>query len=736
MQNFTGVSIEPKTAVQTENRLTPSRGSRLLWFTRLSVLILVIGAAAWGIPRHPWYLEWRYANLSINELERERAGRMDDARLLYYLGKKLNEKERFVEADPLLRQAVGLDTNSPRLREEWTRALLGSGLTKAGFGNLREFAGTHPDLAISHIMLGKFYFTQRSMLRAAEEMEAAIKIEPRNATAWSFLASAREALGETQPALTAVEKAVSLNPNSASDHLLMAGLLAQSNRAAEARQEYERAVQISPDWATAQREYARWLLDSGINDADLTQAQKAATRAVASDPNDAGAQLALGRAELRLKRPDAALAPLERAATLAPDDPAGPLSLTLAHEQLGNTAEARTWRETAVTRQKAASEEKMVGEALRAHPEDSALHRKMAKLLGRRGDVDGVVHRHSSALRQALDAPPVMVAAANDLTDGGHADLALPLARRAVQVSGANPAAHEALGNALLGVGQGRQAAVAYSKAAGWWPEKLAGYKKKLATFYDEQNKKSSPAEEAYRQARALEAQQFGPKRITPPVEKLAQQAVALEPANPRYLSYLLQLQMARQRSAEAEKTARQLLAVAPEDGRAHAMLALLLVAKASTPVEYAEVESHLKAAEYDATTAPTRAYVRGEAALRQGEGKAAVAALREAAQRDPNADIIYYKLMLAEKRVGNAKEAAKAQAEFERRQKEKTEESNILGAIAQHPDNPELYDRAVTYYKGRGMMEQANAIRAEANRRFPGTTAANKAATGGGTTP
>jgi uncharacterized protein HemY len=54
---------------------------------------------------------------------------------------------------------------------------LGSGLTTAAFGQLRQFAGTHPNLPEAHLILGKFYFTQRSMQRAAEELEKAISLD-------------------------------------------------------------------------------------------------------------------------------------------------------------------------------------------------------------------------------------------------------------------------------------------------------------------------------------------------------------------------------------------------------------------------------------------------------------------------------------------------------------------------------------------------------------------------------
>ena len=63
-----------------------------------------------------------------------------------------------------------------------------------------------------------------------------------------------------------------------------------------------------------------------------------------------------------------------------------------------------------------------------------------------------------------MDAPRALIAAANDLVDRGHPAAALPLAPRAVFISTNSPAAHEALGNALLGLGQAYPAWKEYNR--------------------------------------------------------------------------------------------------------------------------------------------------------------------------------------------------------------------------------------------------------------------------------
>ena len=165
-----------------------------------ALAVAAAGAFAWSAVNSPWYQDHRYARMSIVQLQRERGSRLDNPRLLYHLGRRLNAEGRFAEADPLLRYAVGIDPDSPRLRDEWTQALLGSGLTTAAFGQLRQFAGSHPQLAEAHLLLGKFYFTQHSMRRASEEFDRTVALEPGNAGAWSLLAGARADLGEWEAA--------------------------------------------------------------------------------------------------------------------------------------------------------------------------------------------------------------------------------------------------------------------------------------------------------------------------------------------------------------------------------------------------------------------------------------------------------------------------------------------------------------------------------------------------------
>ena len=709
-------------ALPQEGERRPRR-RRVRALTVVALLLAVISAAglAFVARQTPWYAEWQYARLSLAELEAEGAGGNgeNNPRLLYYLGRRLNEQQRYAQADPILRRAVGLDPHAPRLRDEWARALLGSGLTTAAFGQLREFAGTHPDSALAHLLLGKFYFTQNSMKRASEELERAVSLNPSLADGWAYLAGAADALGDAKRARAAAEKAVALRPKHAPDRLILAGFLAASGDAAAAHREYDAAVRLGPNNPAVHREYARWLLSSGGVGEKAVQAEEHARRAVTLDPADPAAQLVLGRT-LAQRGDDASAAPiLSRAAALAPHEPAPALTLAQTLRRLGRANEARVWEAAYLVRQKNKTEEGRLRDQIRVAPEARGPRLAMARLLARRGDVAGCVRQHAAARRVALDAPAALIAAANDLTDVGRPALALPLAQRAIKVSRASPMAHEALGNALLALNNVREAAASYDKTATWLPGRFPVLQEKLRRHFAQRARVAAEAENAFRAAVRQERTQVGPQRVTSNVERLARRAVTLQPNEARYWRYLLQVQMALRKNDAAIQTANRLLALAPNDAQAHVLLALLLVDRASDPADLGVVEQHLKIAETDPNLEPAWRYGRGLLALKRRQAAEAVRELSASARLDPSADVTYYKLAAAQDLAGNAPEARRALGIFRRRQNEKRLQASVLGDIAQHPDQPDRYARAAQVFAAQGLPEQAAAIRAEAQRRF-----------------
>jgi tetratricopeptide (TPR) repeat protein len=453
---------------------------------RFAWLSLAVGALAlglWGVVHHPRFQEWRLARISLSQLRQESRSQQDDYQILYYLGRSLNARQQFAEAVPVLNHAAELQPDSARIRSEWARALLGSGNVSTAYRELAQFAGTHPASAEAHFLLGKFYATQHAMARAREELEKATGIDPDQAAAWAYLADAREELGDLAGARQAAVQAIARRPGRAEDHLRLALLLAGPDRNPEAQREFARATQLAPENAVAHREFARWLLAQARAPAERQTALAEARRAEALRPQDPQTQLVLGRAFAALGQPDAAAGPLQRAAEQLPGDADAARELAAVLGTLGRSREQQRWDALYRERVQFASTLKSLAEQLRAAPDAREPHRRLARLLALHGDTIGCLRNAAAALRCPVDSPPALAAAANALTDGGHADRALSLARRAVTLARSSPTAHQALGNAQLGLGKEDEAVREYRLAASGAPMLRPEIEKRLARF-------------------------------------------------------------------------------------------------------------------------------------------------------------------------------------------------------------------------------------------------------------
>ena len=657
------------------------------------------------------------AQMSLTQLETIAPTRKNDSRFLYYYGKRLNEKKRFAEADPVLRQAVGLEPNSARLRDQWTQALLGNGLTTAAFGQIKQFIEANPDSAEAHRIFGKFYVTQNSLNRAIEELDRSTRLDPSDAETYYYLAFAHNALRHYQPALEAATQAAEREPANVPYRLLQAAAMIRASAPAnDIQRTFQMAIKASLGLtieAAARREYARFLLQQpDLTPETAARAENEARKSLAIDARDPGSRTLLGKALVRQGRSAEAIEPLRVAVKALPFDPSPALTLTQALRAAGQS-DAAAERDY-LNRQQRAARKRDLFAAIEKTPDAAEPRRQMARLLAEEGDAEGCLRHHAKARHLAPDAPLALVAAANDLTETGNADAAILMAQQAVTVSQNSPLTHEALGNALLAAGKPRDAAAEYDKAAGWLPEKFAVYQKKLADYYAARRPAAlSPAETAYQAAKILMRPNVGPQRATPEAEAKAQEAVTLDPANPIYLRLLLSLQMQRKRNAEATATAQKLTQIAPDDAKAHAILALLL-ASAGGEKNLGEAERQLKRAQTpESANDATYCYAAGVIALERKNPALAVQQLRRAVELDPDANIAYYKLSRAQTQAGNPKAATDAMNIYRRRENEKRAEADALREIVEQPQNAALYERAASVLDAHGKREQAAAVRA-----------------------
>jgi tetratricopeptide (TPR) repeat protein len=406
--------------------------------------------------------------MSLEEQVRVQTRFAGDPVFLYHLGRKLNQRQRFGEALPILERAAAMEPDGGRVRDEWAQAQMGTGQPANAYAQLRQFAGSHPDNAGAHFYLGKFFITQNAYGLARKALERSVGLDAKNAEAWSLLAHARIKMGAYSGAQEALEQAIRLRPGGSNDHLQLAVVLA-SRDPERARREFERAIELAPTDAVPCREYGLFLLKQG----DAAAAERWAREALKRNDKDPLVHLMLGRSLVAQGRTSEALPAFEEAARLAPEDPNPPEALRRIFRQVGDAAKAADWEARYTALQQSVEERRALQEQTLARPGDRDARRRYAAALAKIGDAIGCLRQHAFALKTVPENPRAMIAAADDLNRSGYPKEALTLARRAVAQSPMNPEAMETLADTFLNLGRLHEAGVCYDRLSDWRKETI-----------------------------------------------------------------------------------------------------------------------------------------------------------------------------------------------------------------------------------------------------------------------
>jgi len=578
----------------------------------------------------------RYARMSLETQLREQSQYLNDPLFLTALSHKLNARQRFAEALPFAERAVGLDPDYAPARDAWAGAMLGTGQATNAYGQLKEFLAAHPQSADAHFFVARFYVTQDKIVQAQKLLEETVALDPRYARAWAILAPLYIKQGNKKLALEALEKTLALEPDNGSAHLQLAVMLSV-DRPDRARQEFERAITLSPSDRNGHEQYARFLLSNQ----DFAHAVAQAEQAVAIAPDALSANGLLGRCLMAANKPSEALPYLEKAIRLEPGDPESAQLLMETYNSLGNRERTRFWQARYVANARDTQTRRGLENTLRGHPENADAQKKMARLCARAGDVTNCLLHQAAAAKVQPDAPRALVAAARDLDSAGQGEQALTLVRRITQQTTKNVEATEALADILLHLGRIHEAAIYYEQLRDARAERKEVYKRAIAARSAQLAASADPAERLLRQASA----QQDPHAA----ETLLHQALASEPDNTRCLRQLLRTQIALSQASDALTTAQRLSTISPEDGFAQTMFSILIlqrVAVNALPDDLRqELDQRLHSAENDPSVLPTLFYARGLLSLKEGQTKEAAHDLAEAARLDPASVALYRKL-------------------------------------------------------------------------------------------
>ncbi len=578
---------------------------------------------------------------------------------LYWFGKRLNDTGQYKPASVVLSRACNLDENSVRLRAEWTKALLGTGMVTSAFNQLKQFVGTHPALADAHFLLGRFYYTQNSMTMCEAEMKQAVKLNPSSARSWAYLSGAEVELREHQQALRSARRAVALDGSQPDYHVALGMLLQDNNRLDDAQAEFAKASALAPRSEVPQLALARLFNQEG----KYTDAATQARAAVNTAPHDSRALLIYGTVLLHQNEPNAALVQLQRAAVSDPYNAETAWQLSLAYRAVHNDTQADY---CAATHARLLALKTAILDArvnVQKHPEVAAFQEKLGNLMSERDDVQGALRHFSAAHHHPADAPQTLDAAANSLALYGHLQEALQLSTRAVQAAAGSPAAHETLGDVYLGLGRVGDAEKEYNSVIDWLPgkkrelvAKVAGYKKQVAQDALAQNDWQ----------KATELLQHEPNTVATARQalQLAVQAAKLSPGNPLYWHLLLTLQMIVGDINGALRSSSKLVAVEPDIAENHALYAVLL-AERNHDGDISLATHQLNLVNSYPGVVPTTIFARGVLAIDQHQAQRAVRLLQQAVTADPNANLSYLYLSRAQEMAGDGVAASAAHRKY-----------------------------------------------------------------------
>ena len=187
--------------------------------------------------------------------------------------------------------------------------------TRANVVAAELLAGRFPDTARNQLFLGGSYVEAGRAAEAVPPLERALKLDPRSASAHNYLGGALLLQGRAADAVRHLRQAAALDPRDERLPFNLGNALNAAGQPAEAARAFERALSINPDFAEAHDNLGVFLLSQNRVAEALVHLQRAVELAPGlPDPhNDLGAALA------QAGKLDEAIAHVRRALEISPD---------------------------------------------------------------------------------------------------------------------------------------------------------------------------------------------------------------------------------------------------------------------------------------------------------------------------------------------------------------------------------------------------------------------------------
>jgi Flp pilus assembly protein TadD len=233
----------------------------------------------------------------------------------------LLQKKNYSAAEPLLRKALESDPTNYVAWFDLGFVENSLGKSEESIAAYRKSVAAKPDVFESNLNLG-IQLAKAGQPEAEQFLRAATQLKPTShvaegqGRAWISLGQVLEK-SKPEEAVAAYKQAATLRPNDPEPHLEAGLLLEKQEKFADAEQEYKLALAIEPS-----SDAITGLANIYMRGRRLPEAEEYLRKLVAAHPQQADAHVQLGRVLAAETKNDAAIAELQTASKLAPNDPA------------------------------------------------------------------------------------------------------------------------------------------------------------------------------------------------------------------------------------------------------------------------------------------------------------------------------------------------------------------------------------------------------------------------------
>jgi protein O-GlcNAc transferase len=243
---------------------------------------------------------------------------------------------RVAEAESIYRQVIQTDPANAEALYLWGHLEHRRRNHQQAAELLNRAIAIEPKQAVFQQVLGETLLAMRRLEPAVAAFRAAISIDADYAVAYCNLAAALESLGQANEAETALRRAVSIKPDFVEAHNNLGLLLMRQGRWDESRAHFEAALAIRPGFVEAHNNLGNALRGAGRWGEGIVAYQ----RAIELDSEYATAYFNLGGTLKRCGRLAESLVAYQQAVRLQPDDFEAWTNLGAVHNDMGHVAEA------------------------------------------------------------------------------------------------------------------------------------------------------------------------------------------------------------------------------------------------------------------------------------------------------------------------------------------------------------------------------------------------------------